>query len=147
MNTSLIVAIHLFAAALWIGVLGAEFILEQGRTRSREHGFTVADIHYKIDVWLETPAFCVVLITGLAMLDPSRLSGLYLLKVSMGLLAVSGNILCVYAIVRRKVAADARDFAGLVRYSVMVDKLSAVSVPAGFVALFCGFYLVHRSIP
>jgi len=143
MSNSLTLAIHLFAAALWIGVLGVEFILEQSRTRSRDHGFNVASIHYHIDVWLETPAFCVVLITGAMLLDGSRLSGLYLLKVAMGLTAISGNVMCVYAIVRRKWSADQQDFSGLVRYSRMVDQLSAIAVPAGFIALFCGFYLVH----
>lgn len=143
MPPSLLLSIHLFAAAFWFGVLGVEFILEQGRTRSRDHGYTVADIHYKIDLFLEMPAFVVVLITGLMMLDPSRLSGLYLLKVTAGLFAVSANIYCLYPIIKRKLAANNTNFEALVYYSYVVDKISAIAVPAGFIALFCGFYLVH----
>lgn len=146
MTTSWLLSIHLFAAAFWFGVLGVEFILEQGRTRSREHGYVVADIHYKIDMFLEMPAFVVVLITGLMMLDPNKLEGIYLLKVCAGLFAVSANVYCLYPIIKRKLAANTNDFQALVRYSYIVDKISLVAVPAGFVALFCGFYLVHINI-
>lgn len=143
MQSSLLLSIHLFAAAFWFGVLGVEFILEQGRTRSRDHGYAVADIHYHIDLYLETPAFITVLVTGLIMLNGHPLTGLYLIKVCAGFIAILGNVGCVYAIVRRKWAARVNDFAGLVKYSYMVDKLSAVAVPAGFTALFIGFYLAH----
>lgn len=143
MAPSLILATHLFAVAFWFGVLGVEFILEQSRTRSREHGFTVADIHFKIDMFLEMPAFVVVLITGLAMLDPQRLSGVYLLKMCLGLFTISANTFCLYPITRRWMAARAKDFAEHVRYSYWVDRISAAAVPTGFASLFCGFYLVH----
>lgn len=143
MSNSLVLSIHLFAAAFWFGVLGVEFILEQGRTRSREHGYAVADIHYNIDLFLETPAFLVVLITGLMMLQGHPLSGLFLAKVCAGAIAILGNVGCVYAIVRRKWAAHTNDFKSVVKYSYMVDKLSAIAVPAGFAALFIGFYLAH----
>ncbi|MDE2421294.1 MAG: hypothetical protein KGO49_08975 [Gammaproteobacteria bacterium] len=143
MSPSLLLSIHLFAVAFWFGVLGVEFILEQGRTRNRDHGYTVADIHFKIDMFLEMPAFAVVLITGLMMLDPSKLSGLYLLKVIAGSIAVSGNIYCLYPILKRKLAANKRDFESLVRYSRVIDNISLVAIPAGLVALFCGFYLVR----
>lgn len=143
MATSLLLSIHLFAAAFWFGVLGVEFILEQGRTRCKEHGYAVADIHYNIDLYLETPAFVMVLITGLIMSNGQPLTGLYFVKVCAGLIAIAGNIGCVYAIVRRKWAARVKNFGGLVKYSYMVDRLSAVAVPAGFMALFIGFYLAH----
>jgi hypothetical protein len=103
----------------------------------------VADIHYNIDLYLETPAFITVLVTGLIMLNGHPLTGLYLIKVCAGFIAILGNVGCVYAIVCRKWAARVKDFPALVKYSYMVDKLSAVAVPAGFTALFIGFYLAH----
>ncbi len=143
MAPSLLLSIHLFACAFWFGVLGVEFILEQGRTRSRDHGYAVADIHYNVDLYLEAPAFITVLITGLMMSNGHPLTGLYLVKVCAGLTAILGNVGCIYAIVRRKWAARVNDFNGLVKYSYMVDKLSAMAVPAGFTALFIGFHLAH----
>ena len=143
MNASLLLSIHLFAAAFWFGILGVEFILEQGRTRSREHGYAVADIHYHVDLFLETPAFMTVLVTGVLMSSGQALEGLFLVKVCAGLVAIAGNVGCVYAIVRRKIAGHTQDFAGLVRYSRVVDKLSAIAVPAGVVSLLIGFYLAH----
>ena len=137
-----LLSIHLFAVAFWFGVVGVEFILERGRALSKEHGYKVADIHHHIDMYLEMPAFMVVLITGVLMLDISRLDdGLYLLKISAGFLAVIGNIYCVYPIIKRKLAAQNKDIVLLKYYSKLVDKISLVAIPAGVIALVCGIYL------
>lgn len=39
----MILKLHLFAVAFWLGVVGVEFILERSRAHSRHQGFAVAD--------------------------------------------------------------------------------------------------------
>ena len=79
------------------------------RARNRHQGFAVADYHYQIDLGLEAPAFMVALVTGLLLIDPSRLDGLYLVKVLAGGLAVLSNLVCLWPVIQRKRAADSND--------------------------------------
>ena len=141
MSKSALLTAHLFAVAFWLGVVGVEFLLERGRAHSHQHGFNVARLHFQIDAFLEMPAFLVVLATGLALLDPERLSGLYALKVVAGALAVLGNVLCVVPIVMRKRAADQQDLHGVIGYSRWVDRISATAIPAGLAAFALGWAL------
>lgn len=141
MNQSTLLTAHLFAVAFWLGVVGVEFLLERGRAHSHQHGFNVARLHFQIDMFLEMPAFLVVLATGLALLEPERLSGLYALKVAVGALAVMGNLLCIIPIILRKQAADRQDLRGVIRYSLWVDRISATAIPAGLAAFVLGWVL------
>ncbi|HNW03535.1 MAG TPA: hypothetical protein PKH04_15780 [Burkholderiaceae bacterium] len=141
MSPSVLLTIHLFAVAFWLGVVGVEYLLERGRAHSHQHGFNVARLHFQIDTCLEMPTFLVVLATGLALLEPQRMSGLYALKVAAGALAVLGNVLCVVPIVLRKRAAERQDLGAVIRYSRWVDRISATAIPAGLAAFALGWAL------
>ena len=123
MSPSVLLTIHLFAVAFWLGVVGVEYLLERGRAHRHQHGFLV------------------VLATGLALLEPQRMSGLYALKVAAGALAVLGNVLCVVPIVLRKRAAERQDLGAVIRYSRWVDRISATAIPAGLAAFALGWAL------
>lgn len=90
-----------------------ETILENSRF-ARELAPPLHDI---IDRWVEVPAFSMVLISGLWMLDIHRMSGLYALKVTCGLIAVGMNIYCFPLVLRRKRAADKGDKELVKKYS------------------------------
>lgn len=138
METAVILKLHIFAIAFWLGVLGVEFIIEQGRALNEAHRYAVAQQHFRIDMFFEMPAFVLALITGLLLIDPSQSSLFYWTKVGLGLVAVTGNIICLVPITLRKLAADQDRRKDVLRHSRTVDRISAVAVPAGLLALVIG---------
>ena len=141
MRFNLLLQLHLFAVAFWLGVVAAEYLLERTRAQSRNQGFTVARLHSQIDLFFEMPAFSVVLVTGLLLIEPTRFDGIYALKVVAGGIAVLGNALCLVPVLRRRTAAEKNDLSNVIRQSRLIDIISLLAIPAGLVALACGIYL------
>lgn len=100
----ILLILHLLALGIWIGVVGAEFVIEL----RAEEGLA-ARMHYLTDLWIEVPAFTLVLITGLAMLPAQSLQGLLLYKLPLALLAIVFNLVCVIAVWLRKRALESGD--------------------------------------
>ncbi|MCY1538580.1 hypothetical protein D9M68_741280 [compost metagenome] len=142
MRMDLLLQLHLFSVAFWLGVVAVEYLLEQGRAESRVQGFTVAQLHRRIDLYFEMPAFSVVLVSGLMLFEPDRFDGIYALKIVAGLIAVLGNTLCLVPVLQRRTAATADDLPGVIRLSRQIDLISLTAIPAGLVALVCGGYLM-----
>lgn len=137
---STLLLLHLTGLALWFGVIGVEFVMERGRARGREVGYAVARFHYQTDLYLEMPAFTLVLVTGALMVDPARLHGLYLLKVGAGIVAIGMNALSMVPVVLRKRAADADRLQDVIRYSRWIDRTVPLGLGAAVVALGIGLY-------
>ncbi len=142
MRFDLLLQLHLFAVAFWLGVVAVEYLLERTRAQSRNQGFTVARLHRRIDLLFEVPAFTVVLITGLLLIEPARFGGIYALKVVAGGIAVLGNALCLAPVLKRRASAETNDLADVIHQSKMIDRISLLAIPAGLLALVCGVYLV-----
>ena len=141
MRFDLLLQLHLFAVAFWLGVVAVEYLLERTRAQSRNQGFTVARLHSQIDLFFEMPAFSVVLVTGLLLIEPTRFDGIYALKVVAGGIAVLGNALCLVPVLKRRTAAEKNDLSNVIRQSRLIDIISLLAIPAGLVALACGIYL------
>lgn len=141
MYFDILLKIHLITVAFWFGILGAELIIERTRAKSKIHSQMVAYQHYWIDLLFETPAFTTVLITGILLIDPSRTEPLYWAKIAFGLLTVFGNILCTIAIIKRKFASDRENKSAVIQNSKFVDKLSAISIPAGIITILLAIML------
>lgn len=142
MRFDLLLQLHLFAVAFWLGVVAVEYLLEQGRAQSRSQGFTVAGLHRKIDLLFEMPAVSLVLVSGLLLIEPARFDGIYTLKVVAGGLAVLGNMLCLIPVLQRHTAAGNDDLGAVIRYSRLIDIISLLAIPAGLLAFACGVYLM-----
>lgn len=142
MRFDLLLQLHLFAVAFWLGVVAVEYLIEQGRAQSRSQGFTVARLHRRIDLFFEMPAFTVVLVSGLLLIEPGRFDGIYALKVIAGGIAVLGNVLCLVPVLKRRASAEKDDLAEVIHQSKMIDRISSLAIPAGLVALVCGVYLM-----
>jgi hypothetical protein len=99
-------------------------------------------LHRQIDLLFEMPAFAVVLATGLLLIEPTRFDGIYALKVVSGGIAVLGNVLCLVPVLKRRKAAEKDDLSDVIRQSRQIDIISLAAIPAGLVALACGFYLM-----
>jgi len=137
---SILLTLHLLALGVWIGVVGAEFAIEFYGMRDDESLRTAAELHYKTDIWIEIPAFMTVLATGLLMLGDKHLSGLFLLKLVFALLAIFFNLVCVYAVLKRRTSLRSGDTEGL-RTAGRAMKLGGAIIPSFLGALSLGLYL------
>lgn len=142
MRFDLLLQLHLFAVAFWLGVVAVEYLLERTRAQSRAQGFTVAGLHRQIDLYFEIPAFSLVLISGLLLIEPARFDGIYALKVIAGGIAVVGNMLCLIPVLKRYSAAGNDDLAAVIKHSRLIDIISLLAIPAGLLAFACGVYLM-----
>lgn len=131
---------HLIALGIWIGVVGAEFAIEFDGRKDAKSYIRASKLHYLTDVWIEIPAFTVVLITGSLMLTDSHLAGLFLYKLIFAVLAIVLNIICVYAVFRRRKFALNSDIGGM-RSTETAMKFGGLMVPTFLVALILGIYL------
>lgn len=130
--------LHVLSLGFWGGCVGAEMVMEVLAWRDPALAPAVARIHDRIDRFVELPLLCAVLATGLAQLEPSRLSGLYLLKVGLGLTALGANFACLAPVFRRAAAARAGDAAAVRAQSRRVFIAFAVGFPAALGALALG---------
>ncbi|MCG8610502.1 MAG: hypothetical protein MI864_08200 [Pseudomonadales bacterium] len=133
--------IHIAAVAFWFGLVGAEFVIERSRAETVPHGFAVARNHYYIDLFLEMPTFIVVLVTGAILMSHAALTSLLITKMCAGLVAVISNFICLYPVIKRKLAADQEDLKAVIAYSKQIDRISVLALPAGFIALIIGIVM------
>jgi len=138
MSVSLL--LHLLALGVWIGVVGAEFAIEFHGMRDKESLRTAAELHYKTDLWIEVPAIAVVLVSGLLMLGEIQPGAILWTKIAFALLAIAFNVVCVYAVWKRRVSLRAADAAGLARANRAM-KISAAVIPTFLVAFALAIYL------
>ncbi len=126
---------HLLLIGLWGGVVAAETVVEFAVRTEEEQRFS-ATLHYWIDLLIELPVLCGVLLTGgllAARVWPP--TPLLLFKMGCGLVAVGVNVYCVGLVVaRHRRAADPAELARLNRRV----KGAWVGVPVGVAAFVIG---------
>ena len=132
--------IHLIALGIWIGVVGAEFAIEFDGMKDDESYIRASKMHYLTDIWIEIPAFTAVLITGMLMLNEGHLAGVFLYKVLFAVLAIMFNIICVYAVFKRRKFALSSDIEGM-RSADKAMKIGGLIIPTFLVAFILGIYL------
>lgn len=140
---TILLTLHLLALGIWIGVVGAEFAIEFDGMKDDESYIKASKLHYITDIWVEIPSFMVVVITGLFMLGEEHLGGLFLYKVIFGLLAVAFNIVCVYAVFKRRRYAMVNDIEGMKSVDPLM-KLGSAIIPTFLIAFFLGMYFVFQ---
>lgn len=132
-----ILVLHILFVGAWFGCVAVEFLLETAPKKIVSLRETVPLLHYNIDRYIEMPLVLGVLLTGSLQINTARLSGLYLLKMLAGLIAVSANLLCWFPVRKRKMAAAKKDGAEVKRQSLMILRLTQVGMPAALLALIC----------
>lgn len=138
---TILLTLHLLALGIWIGVVGAEFVIEFDGMKDDESHIKASKLHYATDIWIEIPSFMTVLITGFLMMSEQHLSGLFLYKIVFGLLAVAFNIVCVYAVFRRRKYAMSGDIEGM-KSTNPAMKLGGLIIPTFLIAFALGMYFV-----
>ena len=94
--------IHLLALGIWLGCILTEAAFEHTLPKDEIFERAVARLHVLVDVWIETPAFVVVLVSGALMLADSPGDTTFQIKVALGLVAVAINVWCVWLVFRRR---------------------------------------------
>ena len=130
--------VHVLALGLWLGCVTIEAILELHAHRDAVLRAGIARIHFWIDMLAEMPAFTMVAISGIAMLDPARMQGAYAVMVVAGSIAIAVNLWCVLPVIRRRAAANRDDATTRDAQTRLVFLAFAMGLPFGLAALFGG---------
>ncbi len=136
---SILLMFHLIALGVWIGVVGAEFAIEFDGMVDDASYIKASKMHYQTDLWIEIPAFTVVLLTGLLMLNESHFQGVFLYKVMFASLAIIFNLVCVCAVIKRRKFAISGDIEGM-RTTNKAMRIGALVIPAFIISFGLAFY-------
>jgi hypothetical protein len=139
---SLLLTLHLLAVGIWIGVVAAEFVIEFDGMKNNESLIKASKLHFLTDIWVEIPAFTIVLITGLLMINSGHLQGIFFYKIIFGLAAIIFNIVCVYAVFRRRSYAIVGDIDGMQLTDPEMKIGGGGFIPTFLITIFIAIYLV-----
>lgn len=143
---SLFLVIHLVFIGLWLGCVVTEALFERallGQGRPQE--LILVELHKRVDLIVEIPAFVVVLVTGALMLDSTDPSPALSTKIGFGLMAIFANIYCVWLVFRRSRAATEDQWERFAELDHSQHKFGAVVLLGLLVALGIGIYLYVRA--
>jgi hypothetical protein len=129
-----LVQVHFCAASAWLGVVGAEAVLEHyGRDPASRR--LVAKAHAWIDILFEGPLVGIVLVTGALLLARAwPAPPLLIVKVTAGMIAVIANAICI-PLVRAR--ARTTDDSLMIKLSRQV-RMTGLAIPFGLLALVIG---------
>ncbi|MBI3229887.1 MAG: hypothetical protein HYZ45_06825 [Burkholderiales bacterium] len=134
--------IHLIFVGLWLGCVLTEALFErallgQGRTQEK----ILVRLHQRVDVWIEIPAFCIVLVTGALLLATAPASALLHAKIGFALLAIIANVYCVWLVFRRAKAAETEQWQEFAALDHLQHKIGAIVLLGILAAMGIGIYL------
>ena len=142
---NLLLVAHLVFVGLWLGCVLTEALFERallGQGRAQE--LILASLHRRVDLFVEIPAFLVVLATGAALLASAPPSGLLHAKIGLALGAIAANVACVWLVFERARAAGLGDWGRFEKLDHLQHKLGAVVLLGIVGALGSGMYLFSR---
>lgn len=134
--------VHLICVGIWLGCILTEALFERallGQGRQQEK--ILVGLHQRVDLFVEIPAFVLVLVTGALMLSRVTPSMLLHIKVGLGLLAILANAYCVGLVFRRAKAARTGHWSDFERLDHLQHKWGAVVLLALLGALGFGIYI------
>jgi len=139
---TMLLIFHILFIGLWLGCVLTEALFERALLgRGREYELVLADLHKRVDVWIEIPAFVAVVVTG-GVLFARAAPGAWLnIKVALGLLAVLTNGVCVGLVFARAKAAHSGNWERFDHLDHVQHKLGAVVLIALLGALVVGLTL------
>ncbi len=137
---ALIVHFHLISASVWLGCVLTEALFERALLgRGREFEYTLAALHWRVDVLIELPALALVALSGgwLLWSQPSW-PAVWWFKFGAGVLAVAANLACIRLVWLRRKKADAGDWVGFARIDAALHRWGAVVALGLLLALGLG---------
>lgn len=98
----MLLPLHLALVGLWLGCVLTEALFERallGKGRDKELILTA--LHKRVDVFIEIPAFTLVVITGMLLMPQAPMGVVFVTKLVFALLAVATNVFCVHLVFER----------------------------------------------
>ncbi|MDP3653203.1 MAG: hypothetical protein Q8R67_16120 [Rhodoferax sp.] len=124
---SVILICHLLSVGLWLGCVLTEALFERALLgQGPQAELTLAALHWRVDRWVEIPAFTAVVGTGLALWPGSAASDLLVWKVAGAGVAVAANLWCVGLVVKRLAQARRGDWIAFAATDHLQHKVGAV---------------------
>ena len=107
--TTALLAVHFTFSALWLGCVLTEALFERALLAGdRAAHRTLADLHVRVDKFIEIPSIVLVLVSGVWLSALHFPSGTYFYTMLIaGCVAVVANGYCVWLVFRRRDAAHA----------------------------------------
>jgi hypothetical protein len=139
----LLVALHLGSAFLWLGCVLTEALFERSLLAGdRASHQVLADLHVRVDKYIEIPAILGVLATGVWLWAESSYEGLsFFLMITAGLVAIVSNLYCVWIVFRRRDAAHSRNWKDFDRLDHLQHKVGAIVLIGLAIALVSGLLI------
>jgi len=139
---ALLLPLHLVFVGLWLGCVLTEALFERallGQGRDKELILTA--LHKRVDLFVEIPAFALVVITGGLLLSSVAPTALLHVKLGFALLAVITNIYCVHLVFKRDRIARSGDWLAFEAIDHLQHKMGAIVLIGILGALGLGIYL------
>jgi hypothetical protein len=137
---STVLALHFGFATIWLGCVVTEALFERALLAGdRSAHLTLADLHVRVDKFIEVPAILVVLMTGVWMWINTTPTGtsFYVMLVS-GLVAITANFYCVLLVFKRRDAAHSKNWDKFDHLDHLQHKVGAFVLLGLLVALVSG---------
>jgi len=134
---------HLLLVGLWLGCVLTEILFERallGQGRDKES--LLADLHLRVDRWVEVPAFLLVGLTGALLLPVAAPGPMLYTKIAFGLLAVAINVHCVRLVWQRSQAARALNWHEFERLDRLQHRWGAAVLASMLLAVAIGATLI-----
>ncbi len=135
--------VHLLLIGLWLGCVLTEALFERALLgRGPDAELWLARLHWRVDLFIEVPAFCGVLLSGAMLLHQQPSWPAYFgLKLSLAGLALAANAFCVVLVRIRLGQAERKDWAGFAKTDRLQHQVGAVVLLALLLAMTLGFSL------
>ena len=137
-HMSLWLILHILALGVWIGCIATEAIVEHSVRDDAQRDY-VADVHWPIDLYVETPAFLLTAVSGGMLLRNAATDWLLWAMAGASLAAVGCNAACVAVVLARRNSRRRGDTVAYARLDDLQHKLGALLVALLVVALATGF--------
>jgi uncharacterized membrane protein len=137
---SAILPLHFGFAAIWLGCVVTEALFERALLAGdRSDHRTLADLHVRVDKFIEVPAIIVVLVTGvLVWLNSTPTSTSFYVMLIAGLIAIAANFHCVWLVFRRRYAAHTENWDEFDRLDHLQHKVGGIVLLGLLVAIVSG---------
>lgn len=123
----MLLLIHLILVGLWLGCVLTEALFERALLgQGHDHELLLANLHKRVDLFIEIPAFIGVTVTGAWLLGQATPSLWLYIKVAMAIVAVVANAVCVWLVFARAAAAQADNWEHFGRLDKVQHQLGAV---------------------
>ena len=138
---SSVLILHILAAFVWLGCVLTETVFERVGDGSEVIRRFIAEAHWRIDVFVEIPAFVVVALTGAYMAAVLPSSPGIMIMMTAGLIAVGISVYCTYLVRERLRAAEAGEASLWFELDHQLHRCGAVVLIGVLVALSAGVSL------